>query len=46
MYFISELEKQTPGPLDYTIRTIEPDGIYLLSTMKSSGRRAILNQKR
>jgi len=42
-----KLEKNTPGPSDYSIQnTIEPDGIYLLSNMKSSGRRSILNQKR
>jgi hypothetical protein len=40
-------EKKTPGPADYSFQnTIEPDGIYLLSNMKSSGRRQILNQKR
>jgi hypothetical protein len=41
------IEKRTPGPADYPIEnSIEPDGIYVLSTMKSSGRRQILQQKR
>ena len=47
MYRLFNKEKRTPGPADYPVgNTIEPDGIYLLSTMKSSGRRQILNQKR
>lgn len=40
------IDKITPGPSDYLNKTIEPDGIYLLSNMKSSGRRAILGGKR
>jgi len=41
------IDKITPGPSDYKIgNTIEPDGITVLSTMKSSGRRAILSEKR
>lgn len=36
----------TPGPQDYTNKTIEPDGIYLLSNMKSSGRRSFLKSRR
>ena len=44
---MSDIEKSTPGPSDYTItNTIEPDGICFLSNMKSSGRRPILAQKR
>lgn len=39
-------EKTTPGPQDYENKTIEPDGIYLLSNMKGSGRRSFLNGKR
>lgn len=35
-------EKKTPGPGDYTINTIEPDGRYVLSNMRGSGRRAIM----
>ena len=38
--------KMTPGPSDYANKTIEPDGIYFLSTMKGSGRRAILGGRR
>lgn len=38
--------KVTPGPQDYPNNTIEPDGIYLLSNMKGSGRRSFLNGKR
>ena len=40
------LGKTTPGPADYTNKTIEADGIYFLSTMKGSGKRAILHGKR
>lgn len=41
------IDKVTPGPSDYKIsNTIEPDGLCILSTMKSSGRRPILNDKR
>lgn len=41
------LEKTTPGPSDYNVSLVmEPDGICFLSTMKSHGRRAILNEKR
>ena len=39
-------EKSTPGPLDYPNRTIQADGIYLLSNMKGSGRRSFLEGKR
>ncbi len=40
-------EKRTPGPGDYIIdHSIEPDGKCLLSTMRGSGRRAIMNEKR
>jgi hypothetical protein len=39
-------EKSTPGPGDYTANLMHADGVYLLSTMKGSGRRAILNEKR
>lgn len=39
-------EQTTPGPQDYVNKTIEPDGIYLLSNMKSSGRRSFLAGKR
>ena len=43
----NEVGKSTPGPMDYSVaNTIEPDGIYVLSTMKSNGRRSILNQRR
>ena len=42
-----ELGKRTPGPADYTLEnTIEPDGACVLSTMKGSGRRQILNERR
>ena len=39
-------DKNAPGPQDYLNKTIEPDGIYLLSNMKSSGRRSFLHGKR
>lgn len=39
-------EKKTPGPGDYTINTIEADGRYVLSNMRGSGRRAIMDGKR
>jgi len=39
-------DKNTPGPQDYVNKTIEPDGIYLLSNMKGSGRRSFLNGRR
>lgn len=40
-------EKTTPGPADYNIsHSIEADGNCLLSTMRGSGRRAIMNDKR
>ena len=42
----SDLEKNAPGPQDYTNKTIEPDGGYFLSNMKSSGRRTFLNGRR
>ena len=32
--------------MDYTNKTIDADGIYLLSNMKGSGRRTFLNGKR
>jgi hypothetical protein len=47
MYLFDNLtEKSTPGPADYTLKNISPDGVYLLSNMKGSGRRAILNGRR
>lgn len=40
-------QKTTPGPADYNVTpAIQPDGKCLLSTMKGSGRRAIMNDKR
>ena len=35
-------EKRTPGPGDYNYNPIHPDGQYLLSTMRGSGRRKIM----
>lgn len=47
MYDLSDLAKRTPGPADYSIdNTIEADGSCVLSTMKSNGRRQILNERR
>lgn len=37
-------DKRTPGPGDYNLfHSIEPDGKCLLSTMRGSGRRAIMS---
>ena len=44
--FTINTEKSTPGPMDYHNKTIEPDGIYLLSNMKGSGRRTFMGGKR
>ena len=37
------VERSTPGPSDYNAKCMQSDGVYVLSTMKGSGRRAILN---
>lgn len=37
--FHNYLVKSTPGPGDFTNRTMDADGRTVLSTMKSSGRR-------